>query len=214
MAIPEKYFPVIASYLSESNAIENIRTFTKDFEFALRGEHVINTAVIDSVGAFKYIWMLYESNVGLSVNRLLELHRIAMAHSDSLYSHQKGAFRLINVTVAGDFTPKPEYVPLMIDAFIESFNKKNCDALELHYEFEHIHPFVDGNGRVGRLLYALDLMYRGGELSPFLGNFFTCGDSFKTCKDKYFDNISNYRQRRLSNGQEADKIDKGETSYI
>ena len=58
--------------------------------------------------------------------------------------------------VGGRETSKPSEVHKHMMALLESYNaKKNVtveDIIALHAEFEHIHPFQDGNGRVGRLV--------------------------------------------------------------
>ena len=58
--------------------------------------------------------------------------------------------------VGGRETAKPSEVHKHMKSLLERYNaKKNVtveDIIELHAEFEHIHPFQDGNGRVGRLV--------------------------------------------------------------
>jgi len=71
---------------------------------------------------------------------------------------QIGRYRTVQVFVGRSVPPKPQEVPRKIANLLRwySVNKKRLHPLVLasyfHTEFEKIHPFVDGNGRVGRLL--------------------------------------------------------------
>lgn len=59
-------------------------------------------------------------------------------------------------TVGGRETCKPSEVPGAMAKLVEGYNSKSDitidDIIEFHADFEHIHPFQDGNGRVGRLI--------------------------------------------------------------
>ena len=63
-------------------------------------------------------------------------------------------------------------------------------AALLHYQFETIHPFLDGNGRVGRLLISLFLMSRGTLSSPVL--YLSC--FLKSNRIEYYDRMSEVRR--------------------
>ena len=71
---------------------------------------------------------------------------------------QIGKYRTVQVFIGGSIPPKPQDVPDKMGGLLRwySSNKKSLHPLVLashfHAEFEKIHPFVDGNGRVGRLL--------------------------------------------------------------
>ena len=58
--------------------------------------------------------------------------------------------------VGGKLTSKPSEVPFLMDRLIKNYNTKENiaieDIVEFHVNFENIHPFKDGNGRVGRLI--------------------------------------------------------------
>ena len=72
--------------------------------------------------------------------------------------------------VGGRETTKPEDVSERMKALLEIYNGRKIvilqDVIELHANFEHIHPFQDGNGRVGRLIALKECLRH--NLVPFL----------------------------------------------
>lgn len=113
----------------------------------------------------------------IDIPQLLWLHRIVMADSHGLPSALIGALRTINVTVesnapgTGVFVPPaPENLPELLRNWCASWREHYSEVLvrdpdskldeicRAYYEFLSIHPFTDGNGRMGRVL--LDQMYR------------------------------------------------------
>jgi Fic family protein len=67
-------------------------------------------------------------------------------------------------------TPPPEYLPDLLDDLVEYVNRVDVDAVSqaaiAHAQFEGIHPFADGNGRVGRVLIASILVRRLSLVTP------------------------------------------------
>lgn len=72
--------------------------------------------------------------------------------------------------VGGRETAKPKDVPARMKALLDTYNGKPAitvdDVIALHAEFEHIHPFQDGNGRVGRLVALKECLRHG--IIPFI----------------------------------------------
>jgi Fic family protein len=106
--------------------------------------------------AFDYI-LNYKKEV--SKDFIFELHKLVVSNAlrQELIS-QIGRYRTIQVYIGSSLPPKPEDVHIKMANLLRwySINKKILHPLVVasyfHTEFEKIHPFVDGNGRVGRLL--------------------------------------------------------------
>lgn len=96
---------------------------------------------------------------------LFELHRIL---ADSVMDQgTAGSYRKIQVRVGKHFPPAATDVSGLMFELLEWWNQKSRDVSPvlssaiLHYRFEHIHPFADGNGRTGRALALWELYRRG-----------------------------------------------------
>ena len=90
---------------------------------------------------------------------------------------QPGEFRRSQVQIGADaqFVPPPaNHVLPLLDNLEKAMHAEDSrfdpliDAFLIHYQFETIHPFLDGNGRVGRLLLSLLIFQRCGLSQPWL----------------------------------------------
>ena len=97
-----------------------------------------------------------------SVKSLCHAHKLLM---NNLVEHP-GIFRSKNVGIlkgskVGHIAPQPTMLPKLIKNLFDYLNKKDehpfVKSSVFHYEFEFIHPFSDGNGRVGRLWQSVIL---------------------------------------------------------
>lgn len=130
----------------------------------------------------------------------ISLRLIKILHKELLegvrgHHRDPGNFRRSQVHIGSDrrFIPPPpnEAVKCLNDLEIYIHNENNIDPLifcfMVHYQFETIHPFLDGNGRVGRLLLSL-MIYQWCKLTNpwlYLSAFF---DKYK---DEYITNLFN-----------------------
>ncbi|QDT14988.1 Fic family protein [Alienimonas californiensis] len=105
-----------------------------------------------------------------------------------------GRFRTVQVSLGRDrkfIPPPPERLSDCLDAFgayltmSPRFQDPLVDAFLVHYQFEAIHPFEDGNGRIGRLLLALCFVQWGALTRPCL----YLSPYFERFQQEYYDRL-------------------------
>ena len=123
------------------------------------GEGVPVDDILETVHHFRAIdYVIDVAEEPLTEDIIKELHRILKQNTkdSTLLWFAVGDYKKRANVVGGRETAKPREVPQRMKALLSEYNALNDvsieDIIRFHYEFESIHPFQDGNGRVGRLI--------------------------------------------------------------
>lgn len=140
----------------------------------------------------------------LTANELLDIHRRLLA--GTALDHLGGELRTMpswigvsdNSPLDADYVPPPpEEVERLVDDLVRFVNRDDIQpviqAAVAHAQFEAVHPFVDGNGRVGRALVHIVLRRRGvaERVVP------PVSAVLLRDRDRYFDGLAEYQQHGL-----------------
>ncbi len=159
----------VTEYTYNSNAIEGNTLTLRETDMVLRGLTVERKSlkehleVIGHKEAFDYVRQLISENAEISEKVIKDIHCLVLADK----KEDRGRYRRIPVRIMGAaHEPVQPYliVPKM-EELLEQYKNSEEDIVtklaRFHIEFEGIHPFIDGNGRTGRLLLNLELMKAG-----------------------------------------------------
>lgn len=156
------------SKLSEAQTRMIYETYTVDVGGGIPVDDILET--VQHFRAIDYV--IDAAEEPLTEDIIKELHRILKQNTkDSTLSwFAVGDYKKRANVVGGHETTKPKDVPARMKGLLseyESISNVNIeDIIRFHYEFESIHPFQDGNGRVGRLIALKEcLRYR---IVPFI----------------------------------------------
>ncbi len=159
----------MVEYTYNSNAIEGNTLTLRETDMVLRGLTIDKKPLKDhmeAVGhkeAFYYVSDLVKNNILLSESIIKQIHTLVLADKPL----DRGVYRKVPVRIMGaHHEPMQPYLiePKMHELLNEYThdNRNIAEKLaEFHIKFEGIHPFIDGNGRTGRLLVNLELMKSG-----------------------------------------------------
>ncbi|WP_302357549.1 Fic family protein [Megasphaera massiliensis] len=121
--------------------------------------------VIGFKDAFHYIIELASQNTPLTEEMIKTIHSLVLMND----RENRGKYRNVPVRIVGALhtPPQPYRIEPAIHQLLRQYalwkeEKYILEAIALlHLEFESIHPFIDGNGRTGRLLLNLELIKAG-----------------------------------------------------
>lgn len=156
-------------YTYNSNAIEGNTLTLRETDLVLRGLTIDQKPLKDhmeAVGhkeAFDYVRELVKENAPLTESVIKQIHYLVLADKKD----DRGVYRRIPVRIMGahhepvqPYLIGPKMEQLLLD-YAASEAHIVTKLARFHIEFEGIHPFIDGNGRTGRLLVNLELMKAG-----------------------------------------------------
>ena len=161
----------LVEHTYNSNAIEGNTLTLQETALVLQGITIDQKPLkdhLEAVGykeAFKYVEELAKQDNPITEFGIKSIHNLVLADRPE----DRGTFRRVNVRIAGALTNpvQPYLIEPKIEELLKDFNSwtqtmhiVECVAT-FHLRFESIHPFIDGNGRTGRLLMNLQLIKAG-----------------------------------------------------
>lgn len=159
----------IVEYTYNSNAIEGNTLTLRETDLVLRGLTIDKKPLKDhmeAVGhkeAFEFVSQLVKDNAPLSESIIKQIHFLVLADKKD----DRGVYRRVPVRIMGAHHEpvQPYLIEPEMEQLLHDYQKSNehivTKLARFHIEFEGIHPFIDGNGRTGRLLVNLELMKAG-----------------------------------------------------
>ena len=146
----EYYRDFLTRSIYESNALENINV-SYEKTYALLFQDVMpetdaEISVVDLKNAYTY-----------SLDHLGEFDTGVILHLGEILNHDAGFRKIQNLVQGANFTPPaPEAIPSQLSEAIYQYNTSELTFPEkiatFHIMFERLHPYEDGNGRIGRII--------------------------------------------------------------
>lgn len=156
-------------YTYNSNAIEGNTLTLRETDMVLRGLTIAQKPLkehLEAVGhkeAFDFVQELVRDRAPLSERVIKQIHALVLEDKRV----DRGVYRKVPVNIMGaKHAPiQPYLIQPEMERLLLSYGKSTEHIVprlaRFHLDFEAIHPFIDGNGRTGRLLVNLELMKAG-----------------------------------------------------
>lgn len=199
-----------------SNAIEGNTLTLRETALVLKegitiGEKPIKDH-LEAIGyrdAFNYILDIAGRDVPLTERIIKELHSLVLMNDAA----NKGKYRNVPVAIVGALTipPEPFLIQEQIAALLADYdvirgNRHILEAVaEFHLRFEGIHPFIDGNGRTGRLILNFELI-KAGFLPVNIK--YTDRKKYYDCFDSYAVDHTPEAMTKLIAGYEEEELNR------
>lgn len=183
-------------YTYDTNAIEGSTLTLRETALVLQEDITIAEKPLrmhlDAIGhrdAFEYVVSIADATDKLTEGRIKELHGLVLMGD----TENRGKYRGVPVTIQGALhtPPQPFLIAPQMEALLAEYEDMKRDKhiieaiAEFHLRFEGIHPFIDGNGRTGRLIINLELI-KAGFLPVNIK--FTDRQKYYDCFDSYYGN--------------------------
>lgn len=202
----------IVEYTYNSNAIEGNTLTLRETDMVLRGLTIDQKPLkdhLEAVGhkeAFDYVRELVRDRVPMSENVIKQIHYLVLLDK----REDRGVYRRVPVRIMGaqhepvqPYLIQPKMEQLMLN-YSESTEYIIPKLARFHIEFEGIHPFIDGNGRTGRLLVNLELMKAG---FPPIDVKFTDRMAYYNAFDEYYVKHNVSAMEKLFAGYVNERLD-------
>lgn len=199
----------IFRFLAESNQIEGVEDYAGSYENLDRAP--LETR--NSYKAMEFLFTIVDKPITEERIKLLHWYLMKGLLSDEKFRGQYRTYQVnvykhtwdmqaLELKILGQEVktlwkrelihkcPPAEKIPSLMRQYISRMPRSPMTA---HKWFECIHPFVDGNGRTGRLVWAWVMMKRGKEVVPILRSF--KGEEFRDKRQSYYDSIQTYNNQ-------------------
>jgi Fic family protein len=190
-----------------SSKIERIEASADDYARALHGIRT-NSSAVSMVAATHALAIMIDkvSETGsIDLGTITEAHAALMADDASEREYAGRPRDMQNWVGGSDYSPRnalfvpppPDTVDDYLDDLVSFCNRDDMPALVqaavAHAQFETIHPFTDGNGRIGRAIINSVLRRRGVTTRVVV----PLATALVAHRDRYFDLLTGYRAGRL-----------------
>ena len=157
----------IEEYTYNSTAIEGSTLTLNEIRLVLEGLTISGKPLRYHLEAFghKEAFGFIEENIDAEISEVLirQIHSLVLADRP----RDAGMYRRIPVRISGALNtpPDPIIIPELMEKLIQDYHNDTSHTIiksaKFHLRFEGIHPFIDGNGRTGRLILNMSLMREG-----------------------------------------------------